>query len=117
VIPGNNGHGEFCESWLIENSTKRSGDIFKWDYKEKVLSMNIDGKFVKFYPVSQRKITKKREVSTYKGDEFRLKIDSTDISTPKGLKNCSMVHDEIITISTDGWKKVILLKIGCDPCG
>jgi hypothetical protein len=113
----NNGHGEFCESWVIENNTKRKGDIFNWDYKEKVFLMNIDGKSIKFYPVSSRKITKKREIRTYKGDEFRVKIDSVDISTPKGLKDCSMVHDETVTISTNNWKKVLLLKVGCDPCG
>jgi hypothetical protein len=79
--------------------------------------MKIDGKIIKFDAVGRHKIGKKREISTYKNDEFKLKIDSTDISTPTGLKNCSMVHDEIVTISTNNWKKVMLLKVGCDICG
>jgi hypothetical protein len=118
IFPESNGHGEFCGSSLIENNMKRKGDIFIGrDYKEDSFSMNIDDKTVKLYPVSSKKITKKREVKIYKGDRFRVKIDSTDVSTPKGLKNCGMDIDEIVTVSTDGWKKVILLKVGCDPCG
>jgi hypothetical protein len=117
ISPTNNGHGAFCDSWIIKDNTKIKGDIFNWDYKGNFFSMNIDGEIVKFYPVNRRKIGKKREIKTYKGDEFRLKIDSTDVSTPKGLKNCGMDIDETVTISTDIWKKVILLKVGCDPCG
>jgi hypothetical protein len=117
VVPESNGHGEFCESWIMENNTKRKGDIFRRDYRDNSFSMNIDGKTVKLYPVSSRKITKKREIKTYKGDRFRVKVDSIDVSTPKGLKNCGMDIDETITVSTDGWKKVMLLKVGCDPCG
>lgn len=117
VFPDDSGHGAFCGSSLIENNTKRKGDIFKWDYKENFFSMNIDGKTVKLHPLNQRKISKKREIKTYKGDEFRVKIDSTDVSTPKGLKSCLMVHNETVTISTNSWKKVILLKVDCDPCG
>jgi hypothetical protein len=117
IFPDDVGHGPFCGSSLIENNTKRKGDVFKIDYKENIFSMNIDEKSIKFYPISRRKIGKKREISTYKGNNFYLRIDSTDVSTPKGLKSCLMVHDETITISTDGWKKVMLLKVDCDPCG
>jgi hypothetical protein len=114
-IPGL-GHGDFCDSWIIEGKTKKSANIFSWD-TQRNLSMKIDGKIIKLYPVNRQKIGKKREISTYKNDEFKLKIDSTDISTPAGLKNCSMVRDKTVTISTSNWKKVMLLKVGCDPCG
>jgi hypothetical protein len=118
IFPESNGHGQFCESWLMENNMKRKGDIFIGrDYKEDSFSMNIDDKTVKLYPVSSRKITEKREIKIYKGDRFRVKIDSKDISTPQGLKKCGMDINETVTVSTDVWKKVILLKVGCDPCG
>jgi hypothetical protein len=117
VFPESNGHGEFCGSSIVENNTKRKGDIFRRDYKENSFLMNIDGKTIKLYPVSSRKITKKREIKIYRGDRFRVKVDATDVSTPKGLKNCGMDIDETVTISTNSWKKVILLKVGCDPCG
>jgi hypothetical protein len=116
IVPPGFGHGAFCDARIVEGNTKKSGEIFNLEPQGN-LSMKIDGKIIKLNAVSRQKIGKKREISTYKNDEFKLKIDSTDISTPAGLKNCSMVHDETVTISSNNWKKVMLLKVGCDPCG
>lgn len=111
--------GSFSEIWLASEGDKKHR-ILAAPNGSLGTTIKIDDREILFKPVSHKSVGDiftigSRFIEKSKSDKFQLIIDLRTIKVDR--KNCLLLQEGFMTISTKNWSKKMKVKSGSDPCG